>query len=150
MRQDALWADLEQAVAATDFTAARNAYSSATTAAFGLPGYELWASREWATIGRALAKSPEAGTAWKLAADSAARAESNGEERFSAAYQASVLQVALGNLAGAEAQAREAIQLAPNWYKAHLLHSQLLGYMGRTQESAQEADLSARLGWHKQ
>ena len=150
MRQDALWADLEHAVEANDFPAARKAYSSASTAAFGLPGYELWASREWATLGRAIANSPDAPTAWRLAADSAARAESNGEERFSAAYQASVLQIALGNLAGAEAQAREAIRLAPNWYKAHLLHSQLLEYMGRTRESAQEADLSARLGWHKQ
>lgn len=149
-RQDALWADLEHAVETNDFAAAQSAYSSATTAAFGLPGYELWASREWATIGRAIANSPNAGTAWKLAADSAARAESGGEERFSAAYQASVLQIALGNLAGAEAQASEAIRLAPNWYKAHLLRSQLLGYMGKTQESAQEADLSARLGWHKQ
>lgn len=150
MRQDTLWADLEHAVETNDFVTARNAYSSATTAAFGLPGYELWASREWATLGRAIANSPDAGTAWKLAADSAARAESGGEERFSAAYQASVLQVALGNLAGADAQAREAIRLAPNWYKAHLLHSQLLGYMGKTLESAQEADLSVRLGWHKQ
>lgn len=149
-RQDALWADLEHAVEANDFTAARDAYSSATTAALGLPGYELWASREWATLGRAIANTPNAPTAWKLAADAASRAESSGEERFSAAYQASVLQIALGNLAGAEAQSREAIRLAPNWYKAHLLHSQLLGYMGRNQESAQEADLSARLGWHKQ
>ncbi len=149
-RQDALWADLEHAVEANDFAAAREAYSSATTAAFGLPGYELWASREWATLGRAIANSPDASTAWKLAADSAARAESHGEERFSAAYQASVLQIALGNLTGAEAQAREAIRLAPNWYKGHLLRSQLLGYMGKNQESAQEADLSARLGWHKQ
>jgi O-antigen ligase len=150
MRQDALWADLEHAVEANDFAAARNAYSSASTAAFGLPGYELWASREWATLGRAIANSPDAGTAWKLAADSASSAERNGEERSSAAYQASVLQVALGNLAGAEAQARETIRLAPNWYKAHLLHSQLLGYMGRNQESVQEADLSASLGWRKQ
>jgi O-antigen ligase len=149
MRQDALWADLEHAAETNDFAAAQRAYSSATAAAFGLPGYELWASREWATLGRAIANSPDAPTAWKLAADAASRAERTGEERFSAAYQASVLQVALGNLTGAEAQAREAIRLAPNWYKAHLLHSQLLGYMGRTQESAQEADLSARLGWRK-
>ncbi|HEY4086299.1 MAG TPA: O-antigen ligase family protein [Bryobacteraceae bacterium] len=149
-RQDALWADLEHAVETNDFAATRDAYSSATTAAFDLPGYELWASREWATLGRAIANSPDAGTAWKLAADAAARAESNGEERFSAAYQASVLQIALGSLAGAEAQARETIRLAPNWYKGHLLRSQLLGYMGKNQESAQEADLSARLGWHKQ
>src|SRR6185437_2690467 len=103
MRQDALWADLERAVEANDFAAARNTYSSATATAFGLPGYELWASREWATLGRAIANSPDAATAWKLAADAAARAESNGEERFSAAYQASVLQLALGNLTGAEA-----------------------------------------------
>ncbi|HEU5022732.1 MAG TPA: hypothetical protein VFT60_12605, partial [Bryobacteraceae bacterium] len=126
------------------------AYSSATAAAFGLPGYELWASREWATLGRAIANSPDAATAWKLAADAAARAESNGEEQFSAAYQASVLQLALGNLAGAEAQSREAIRLAPNWYKGHLLRSQLLSYMRRNQESAREADLAASLGWSRQ
>jgi O-antigen ligase len=150
MRQDALWADLERAVDAGDFAAARNAYSSATTAAFGLPGYELWASREWATLGRAVANSPDAATAWNLAADAAARAESNGEEQFSAAYQASVLQLAQRNLAGAEAQAREAIRLAPNWYKGHLLRSQLLAYMGRNQESAREADLAASLGWRRQ
>jgi O-antigen ligase len=149
-RQDALWADLERAVEANNFAAARNTYSSATTAAFGLPGYELWASREWATLGRDIANSPDAATAWKLAADAAARAENDGEERFSAAYQASVLQLALGNLAGAEAQSREAIRLAPNWYKGHLLRSQLLGYMGKTQESAREADVAASLGWRKQ
>ncbi|HVY92423.1 MAG TPA: O-antigen ligase family protein [Bryobacteraceae bacterium] len=150
MRQDALWADLEHAVDTNDFAAARDAYSSATSAAFGLPGYELWASREWATLGRAIANSLDAPTTWKLAADAAARAEANGEERFSAAYQASVLQVALGNLTGAEAQAREAIRLAPNWYKGHLLRSQLLGFLGKKEESAREASVAASLGWRRQ
>ncbi|HVW10395.1 MAG TPA: O-antigen ligase family protein [Bryobacteraceae bacterium] len=150
MRQDALWADFEHAVEANEFTAAKEAYSSAISAAFGLPGYELWASREWATLGRSIANSRDAAATWKLAADAASRAEANGEERFSAAYQSSVLQVALGNLAGAEAQAREAIELAPNWYKAHLLCSQVLVFSGKNEESAREAALAASLGWRKQ
>jgi O-antigen ligase len=149
MRQDALWANLKQAVEANDFATAQRSYSSAAAAAFGLPGYELWASREWATLGRAIANTPEAAAAWKLAADAAARAEASGEERFSAAYQASVLDVALGDAAAAEAQAREAIRLAPNWYKGHLLRSQLLQFMGKNAEAAREAEVSASLGWRK-
>lgn len=151
--QDAAWSRMGAAVEKGDFAGARDAYSSAISAGMGLPGYELWGSREWALLGRSLAtvntESSEAKEAWKLAADASRRAENKGEERFSAAYQSSVLAVAAADLPRAESEAREAIRLAPNWYKGHLLLSQILQYMGRNEQSAHEAELSVNMGWRK-
>lgn len=156
--QDAAWSDMGTAVDNGNFPMAREAYSRATSVALGMPGYELRGSREWALLGRSLAKSPadtaasssDAAAAWEMAASAAALAEAAGEERFSAAYQSSVLAVAGGELIRAESEARAAIRLAPNWYKGHLLLSQILQYMGRTDDADREAALSASMGWRKQ
>ncbi len=151
--QDSAWSDMGTAVSGRSFGAARDAYARAISSGFGMPGYELWASREWALLGRSLTEAgntADSATAWKLAAESASLAEANGEERFSAAYQASVLDVAAGDLARAESEARLGIRLAPNWYKIHLLLSQVLGYMGKNDEASREADVSVSLGWRKQ
>jgi len=148
--QDTDWARLGAAVTAGDTAGAREAWSGATSISLGLPSYELWASREWALLGtspgRSQAGSPES---WKFAADAAARAEASDEERFSGAYQASVLAVAASDLTRAESEAKNAIALAPDWYKGHLLRSQILQFMGRNDEAAREAALSEALGWKR-
>jgi len=147
--QDSAWAEMNSAVEAGDFSAARDAYSRATSVAFGMPGYELWSSREWATLARSLAASPDAVAAWKLAANASSLAESSGEERFSAAYQSSVLAIAASDLTRSESEARETIRLAPNWYKGHLLLSQILQYTGRAADADREAALGATMGWRQ-
>ena len=147
--QDSAWSDLGSAVEGKDFRRAQDAYSRAARFGFGMPGYELWGSREWASLGRSLGNSPEAGTAWKMAAAAASVAEIRGEERFSAAFQSSVLAVAASDLVRAEFEARETIRLAPNWYKGHLLLSQMLGIRGENAGAASEARLSEELGWKK-
>jgi O-antigen ligase len=147
--QDAAWADMNSAVDARNFAAARDAYSRAISVAPGLPGYELWASREWAVLARSLSESREATEAWKFAGNAAALAEADGEERFSAAYQSSVLAIAASDITRAESEARSAIRLAPNWYKGHLLLSQILQFSGRTADADREAALSASMGWRK-
>lgn len=145
--QDMDWARMNTAVAAGDAASAHEAWSGATSISLGLPSYELWASREWATLGRAQAGSQEP---WKFAADAAARAEADGEERFSAAYQASVLAIAANDAARGESEARNAIALAPDWYRAHLLRSQILQFLGRNDEARREANLSLTLGAKRQ
>src|SRR5262249_17998542 len=65
--QDFFWANLQDAVADKDFRAAETAYESAVTLAAGMPGYELWGSREFATLARTLGKSPDAALAWRKA-----------------------------------------------------------------------------------
>jgi O-antigen ligase len=149
VRQDAAWSDLGATVEARDFAGARDAWSRATLFGPGLPGYELWGSRELALLGRALGNTPEGAAAWKMAASSASLAEAEGEERFSAAYQSSVLAVAAGDARRAEFEARETIRLAPNWYKGHLLLSQILQITGNNGEAAREARVSETLGWKK-
>jgi O-antigen ligase len=146
--QDASWAEMGKAVEGHDAAKAAQAYERAVHFAPGMPGYELWASREWATLARSLT-GIEAANAWKMAADASARAEANGEERFSAAYQSSVLAIAASDLPRAESEARQAIRLAPNWYKGHLLLAQLLQFEGKNKEASEEATLAADLGWHK-
>ncbi len=150
--EDAAWARLGAAVEARNFPAAREAYNRAISVGFRMPGYELWGSRELSLLGKTLGDSGnqvESASAWKMAGASAAIAEADGEERSSAAYQASVLAVASSDVTRAEAEAREAIRLAPNWYKGHLLLSQILGFMGRNEEAGREAEVSAKLGWRK-
>ncbi len=101
-----------------------------------MPGYDLWGSQQMARL-----------MAWNEARDADALAERRGEDPFSAAYQASILQIVNGDVAQAEANASEAIRLAPNWYKPHLLRAQILQAMGRNAEAVQEARESMNLGW---
>ena len=134
--QDAAYADLGRAADANDLPGARVAFMRATSFGVGLPGYELWSSQQMARL-----------KAWDEARDAAALAESRGEDPFSAAYQASILQIVNGDAARAEAKASEAIRLAPNWYKPHLMRAQILQAMGRNAEAAQEARDGLNLGW---
>jgi O-antigen ligase len=147
--QDAAYARLGDAVSAKDFAAANMAWESAISVSLGLPGYELWSSREMATLGRSLGNTPQGARAWRTATEAAALAESRSEEPFSAAYQSSVLAVAAGDLTRAESKARDGIELAPNWYKPHLLLAQILEIMGRKDEAAEQAQISAQLGWKR-
>ena len=85
--------------------------------------------------------------AWNDARAAAAPAEARGEDRFSAVYQSSILDIVNNDAARAESKATQAIELAPNWYKPHLLRAQLLQAMGRNTEAAREARESLDLGW---
>jgi len=147
--QDAAWAQMGRAVGRKEFIAARDAWSLATFSSAGMPGYELWGSREMASLGRALGDGQEGSSCWKMAAEAAAVAEKGSEERFSAAYQSSVLAVAAGDVQQAERKARETVQLAPNWYKGHLLLSQILQIKGENEGAEKEAQVSAALGWKR-
>jgi hypothetical protein len=147
--QDAAWAELGRAVGGKDFMAAREAWREATTVSAGMPGYELWGSREMASLGRALGDGQDGRSCWKMAAEGAAEAEKTSEERFSAAYQSSVLAIAAGDVQQAERKARETVELAPNWYKGHLLLSQILQIEGENEGAEKEARVSAALGWKR-
>jgi Tfp pilus assembly protein PilF len=114
-----------------------------------MPGYELWASREMALLGRSLGDTKDGAACWKRAAEAATLAETRSEERFSAAYQLSLLAVAAGNLPQAELKARETIRLAPNWYRGHELQSQLLQMAGHNRDALREALVSEALGGPK-
>lgn len=134
--QDAAYADLGRKVDAGDLPGARQALRRATSFGIGLPGYELWSSRQMSRL-----------AAWSDAKTAAALAVARGEDRLGAAFQSSVLELATGDAPRAEALARDAIALAPNWYKPHLLRAQILQAMGRNQEAEQEARTSLNLGW---
>jgi O-antigen ligase len=134
------------AVADKNFAEAEEAYRTAVSWSFGLPGYELFLSRQMATLGRALGNTPDGAKAWSAATEAAALAERSGEERFSAVYQSAVLAIVAGDLTRAERKAREAVDLAPNWYKPHLLLGQILAAMGKADEGAAEQRISLNLG----
>jgi Flp pilus assembly protein TadD len=61
-------------------------------------------------------------------------------------YQSAVLAIVAGDLTRAERKAREAVDLAPNWYKPHLLLGQILAAMGKADEGAAEQRISLNLG----
>ncbi len=144
--QDHAYAGLQRDVDAGNFAQASEAYVVASGFA-GVPGYELWSSREFATVGRSLANPAERAGAWSKASEAASLAERQSEERFNALYQSSVLAVASGDLTRAESKAREAIGTAPNWYKPRLLLGQILQAMGRDKEAAEAMRISRDLGW---
>jgi O-antigen ligase len=144
---DALCAAIEKAVALHDSGRAQEVAGDVNSWSFGLPGYQLWISRQMATLGVAIGAHPADGGPWKSAAEASALAERTSEEPFSALYQSSVLAVASTDLARGEATAREAIVAAPNWYKPHLLRAQILEAEGRREESLAEARASIYLGY---
>jgi O-antigen ligase len=140
---------VRDAVAAKDPGAAHAALAEVSSWSFGLPGYELWSSREMASLGRALGQNPEGARAWTRAVEQSAQAEAGSEDRFNALYQSSVLAVSFADLQKAEVKAREAIVVAPNWYKPHLLLAQILQAENRNDEAGREARISADLGWRQ-
>jgi hypothetical protein len=145
--QDYEWSELAFAVDNKNLSRATAAFSTAEAGSLGLPGYELFASREFAILGRALGSGVDSASSWQMAAEASALAESRGEDRFNAAYQSSVLAVANSDIGRAESEARTTIMMAPNWYKAHLLLSQILQISGKTADAAREAAISKTLGW---
>jgi O-antigen ligase len=143
--QDAAWARLGSAVGRGSFANAGKAYSNAIFFSAGLPSYELFASREMAVLGRTLGDTKDGAACWIKAGEAAAIAETQSEERFSAAYQLSLLAVAAGNLPQADVKARETIRLAPNWYRGHDLMSQILQMAGHSRDAVREAMVSDAL-----
>jgi hypothetical protein len=133
------------AVSGNDYAAATSAFRTSLSWSFSLPGYELYLSREMALLARSRNGTPDAAEAWSLAATAAHAAEQRGEERFSAAFQASVLALASSDLPLAEHEARTAIALAPNWYKPHLLLAQLLQASGKPDDAAAEQRIGLSL-----
>jgi O-antigen ligase len=133
------------AVSNNDFAAGTTALRDSLAWSFGLPGYELYLSREMALLARSRNGTLDAAGAWSLAATAANAAEQRGEESFSAAFQASVLALASSDLPRAEQKARAAIALAPNWYKPHLLLAQLLQAAGKPADAATEQRLGVSL-----
>jgi O-antigen ligase len=134
--QDASYAELDDAVQAKDLPAAQRAVAKATSFGVGLPGYELWGSQQMAKL-----------KAWDEARNAATLAGRRGEDRAGALYQSSILEIVSGNATAAEGKANEAILIAPNWYKPHLLKAQILKATGRNEEAAREGRISLNLGW---
>jgi putative inorganic carbon (HCO3(-)) transporter len=136
--QDRAYAALLDDAASGNLAGATRDYAIATVVSAGMPGYELWSSRQFAVL-----------RAWDKASEAAGRAETRSEDRFSATYQSSVLAVAAGDLTQAESKARETIRLAPNWYKPHLILAQILQAMGRNAEATEQFQISRDLGWRE-
>ena len=143
---DAIAITLSNAVNSKDAAAAFGEFDKAQSLGLGLPGYDLWRSREMAILGRGLGTTSDGNLAWKKAAASASSAEICGEDRFNATFQSAVIAITFGDLSRAESKARETIALAPNWYRPHLLLSQILGGEGRNTESVAELRTALNLG----
>ena len=143
---DAIAITLSNAVNSKDAAAAFGEFDKAQSLGLGLPGYDLWRSREMAILGRGLGTTSDGNLAWKKAAASASIAEISGEDRFNATFQSAVIAITFGDLSRAESKARETIALAPNWYRPHLLLSQILGGEGRNTESVAELRTALNLG----
>ncbi len=145
---DHRYAGVSDAVAAKDLDRAHEIYASANGWSAGLPlaGYALYSSQQYAVLARLLADTPQASDAWALSRTAAGEAERRGEQRYSAAFQSSVLSIAAGDLATAEAKARLSIALAPNWYRPRVFLAQILQATGRNQEAVMEQKRSVELG----
>lgn len=118
------------------------ALKSCETAAgfwFPGPGDDLWCSRQLAfAAGSHMGAKKSA--LWKGAANSSARAERTSDEKADAVFQSALLAVAVNDPLNGERKLREAIRVAPTWYKPHLLLAQLLQAAGRHADAAREAE----------
>ena len=106
---DVIAITLSNAVDSKDAAAAFGEFDKAQSLGLGLPGYDLWRSREMAILGRGLGTTSDGNLAWKKAAASASSAEISGEDRFNATFQSAVIAITFGDLSRAESKARETI-----------------------------------------
>jgi O-antigen ligase len=141
--QDWFFARAGEAIRKGDLRAAAAEYEAARRLPFPRTGPDLWLSQQFAAL--AVANPAGAGTALRLAAEASQRSEIYGEEPFNAGYQSAALAIAAGNLRAGEEKLRSVVQMAPNWYKPHLLLAESLLMGGREQEGKAEAALALDL-----
>jgi hypothetical protein len=144
LRQDMAYARMARALKHSNLAEIKDAYETATSRWLPQPGEDLWCSRQFATLARAV-QGETSTKAWALARTASARAEWAGDNPADAAYQSALLAVAANDPVTAEQGLRKAIQDAPTWYRPRLLLSQLLRIGGRLAESQAEGERALNL-----
>jgi tetratricopeptide (TPR) repeat protein len=87
--------------------------------------------------------------AMQVVMEASQRAAERSDERPNALYGIAAFYSASGNYPAAEKAAREAIRIAPHWYKSHLLLSRALSEQGLVERARQEAELAVWLNGGK-
>jgi Tfp pilus assembly protein PilF len=78
----------------------------------------------------------------QYAMNAAARAPGTADDPQNALVNLAALRAAINDAPGVEQSLRQAIVVAPNWYKAHWLLAQVLEREGRRAEALEEARLA--------
>lgn len=115
-------------------------------------GRMVTAARQWNAsadvyFSRRLASQAPAGPVeplrvWQYAMEAAVRAPQTADDPQNALVNLAALQAAVNDADGVERSLRQAIAVAPNWYKAHWLLAQVLDREGRLVEAREEARLA--------
>lgn len=130
---------VKQRLSSGDAVGAALAYSHARQYLPRGDSFDLPYSRAMAELAAA---SPNFGVrmkAWAEAKEAGVRATSTALDRQNAWYSLAELYAAENNAAGAESSLRNAIALAPNWFKPHWTLANLLALTGRSRDARIEA-----------
>jgi tetratricopeptide (TPR) repeat protein len=106
---------------------------------------DLWYSRALLAVAEKAPNPAIRVQAFQLAGAAAERATRTAEDPFNAWYSLSALYAARNDAPGAERCLRAAIAAHPNWFKPHWMLSQILRFVGRRTEAAEEAALAVEL-----
>jgi O-antigen ligase len=79
---------------------------------------------------------------WQYAMQAAQNAPESADDPQNALVNLAALQATVNDVEGVERSLREAIKVAPNWYKPHWLLAQVLDRLGRKAEAREEARLA--------
>ena len=146
---DGSLAGLRTAMESGQSQLAAQAYQRALAWQPGGQGADLYYSRGMAEVA---GRSPDPrvrSTSWQQALEAGARAVHVAEDRQNAWYNMAALFAAQNDAADSERCLRNAISLAPNWFKPHWTLARLLALSHRDREAFDEASAAVeRNGGH--
>jgi tetratricopeptide (TPR) repeat protein len=142
---DWLLARVNARIAAGDPAAAAQLYRQAQAwQAYG-PHSDLWYSRALAKSASAAGSLTAGVIALKEGYAAARRAPTTAEDPHNAYFNLATYSAVQNDIAGVEANLRNAIRLAPNWFKPHWVLARALQVAGRYEEAEAEATVAAEL-----
>jgi len=106
---------------------------------------DLWYSRAMLNATKVNRSAADVARGLQSAGHAATRAAGNSDDRQNAAYNLSAFCALRNDFPCVERSLRDAIAIAPNWYKPHWTLARALALAGRHAEAAAEAELAVRL-----
>jgi O-antigen ligase len=143
---DGALAAVRRAFEAGDAEQAARAYQIALAWQPQGAGADLYYSRGMADLAARSANPEVRLRAWREALEAGLRAAREAEDRPNARYSLAALRAAQNDSAGAEQSLRDAIAVAPNWYKPHWTLARLLALTHRDDEALAEAYAAVERG----
>jgi hypothetical protein len=147
---DYQWLEAKTALQYAQTEAAVQIYANVQGSVPPSSSMNLWFSRALLATAQRTGDQRQIEAVWPAVLNAGIRSVHTSEDRQNAVYNLAVLYAYRGQTVEAEQTAREAIRIAPAWYKPRWLLAEILSGQGKVQEAAAQAHDALDLSGQKQ